>query len=733
MAGILKEHNSIHNAGFGQGGGPTIHVGDTRFGYAGNYSNSQDFSSPQDSGHTQDRILSGQDSATMSGFFNNPDNGSIGQHQQPQEMDAFDFLNVSGHGYPNGNYEHQPKNGMFDPIATMSSPLPSNYQTHDGTYGGGNFGAGLGFFGQASETIGQTTGFGNSSNNAALMTLAQLALPATDGQSINFHANDDGVWDGLSLDQTQHQYTPLPEVEAASTLRHLSGAQAVGNNQQMLAVGGFPGLDGLSHARSQSMHAIHTTAGLPNAYAQSHTSSPIRRPQLFPFTPRFGSDPNMHGGDFGYRVPGGAELQQQKECNLMQIPLAAQASQAAANGQGFSPPQHMLAKGQRTLQRSSIPDSQNNRDNYNVSEYRYPPSLTNSQSHKATHWGTLTQGHADRGPTANGTLSDSPPRKRRRSQAHDNDDDDYQPTQPSTRGKFTKRDSKMAKDNLEDEDDDDSDSQSAASKGTPKTRRVAHQLRASSGSSPSTPMTLYLPTNGEASQRRRGSARSRTNLTEEEKRQNHIKSEQKRRVVIKKGYEELERLVPTLRGGKSGLSKAEQIRETVAFIRLMMKSNTAMDKQVKVWKKDNPDADDFGASGSLGMAAPSGGYGNGGLLKTPSGLAILEIQGTVNSELAASQHSTDNSLPLGKLEFPLYDPASTALEDTAWQKRVYLYVGKHQRMTGEVKKLGRPIAVVRKRETGLEGEEELEVAEIVYWKVLFASRPEPVGSTVRET
>lgn len=72
-------------------------------------------------------------------------------------------------------------------------------------------------------------------------------------------------------------------------------------------------------------------------------------------------------------------------------------------------------------------------------------------------------------------------------------------------------------------------------------------------------------------------------------------------------------------------------------------------------------------------------------------------------------------------------------------KRVYLYVGQHQRLTGEVKKLPKPLAVIRRREIrtdGLEngevdaagGEDELEIVEIVRWKILFSSRPEPVGS-----
>ncbi|RMY56033.1 hypothetical protein D0864_13704 [Hortaea werneckii] len=89
--------------------------------------------------------------------------------------------------------------------------------------------------------------------------------------------------------------------------------------------------------------------------------------------------------------------------------------------------------------------------------------------------------------------------------------------------------------------------------------------------------------------------------------------------------------------------------------------------------------------------------------------------------------------------FPLYDPRMTK-DDTSWHKRVYLYIGKHQRLTGEVKKLLRPIAVLRRKSPadgskecatagGGSGDDDLEVAEIVYYKLLFAYRPEPVGTS----
>lgn len=119
------------------------------------------------------------------------------------------------------------------------------------------------------------------------------------------------------------------------------------------------------------------------------------------------------------------------------------------------------------------------------------------------------------------------------------------------------------------------------------------------------------------------------------------------------------------------------------------------------------------------------------LLQTPSGLAILEIQGKIN--LPAPETSTlTGAIPIGRLVFPHYrkDDLPT---NTIWMKTVYLYVGRYQRLTGEVKKLAKPLAVIRRRgEVKMNEEnsiEELEVVELVYHKIVFSSRPEPVGDT----
>ena len=93
--------------------------------------------------------------------------------------------------------------------------------------------------------------------------------------------------------------------------------------------------------------------------------------------------------------------------------------------------------------------------------------------------------------------------------------------------------------------------------------------------------------------------------------------------------------------------------------------------------------------------------------------------------------TTSKETPIGRLVFPDYE---AGMEGQQWMKRVYLYVGKHQRLTGEVKKLPKAMAVIRRRDGGarIEGGEdenaELEIVDLVKFKILFSSRPEPVGA-----
>lgn len=119
------------------------------------------------------------------------------------------------------------------------------------------------------------------------------------------------------------------------------------------------------------------------------------------------------------------------------------------------------------------------------------------------------------------------------------------------------------------------------------------------------------------------------------------------------------------------------------------------------------------------------------LLQTPSGLALLELQGTIHVPTpTAEEMDMDNAeykidTLVGRLVFPQYSPTNLA-SDSGWMKRVHLYIGKNQRMTGEVKKLPKPMGIMRKKTGQEDGQEELEIVEIVRHKIVFSNRPEPV-------
>lgn len=128
------------------------------------------------------------------------------------------------------------------------------------------------------------------------------------------------------------------------------------------------------------------------------------------------------------------------------------------------------------------------------------------------------------------------------------------------------------------------------------------------------------------------------------------------------------------------------------------------------------------------------------LIQTPSGLAILELQGTINlPQTDPEDEGNSPEISIGRISFPDYHPETQDPSSTAWMKRVQLYVGQHQRLTGEVKKLPKALAIIRKRPQ--EGEDvemtegssedtqdELEVVEIIKYKLVFSLRPEPVGT-----
>lgn len=76
-----------------------------------------------------------------------------------------------------------------------------------------------------------------------------------------------------------------------------------------------------------------------------------------------------------------------------------------------------------------------------------------------------------------------------------------------------------------------------------------------------------------------GQKAARENLTEEQKRSNHIMSEQKRRNLIKRGFDDLHDLVPEIRAG--GLSKSHILLEAAGFLEKVIADNESYKEMSK--------------------------------------------------------------------------------------------------------------------------------------------------------
>ncbi|KAI0850161.1 hypothetical protein F5Y00DRAFT_260893 [Daldinia vernicosa] len=69
---------------------------------------------------------------------------------------------------------------------------------------------------------------------------------------------------------------------------------------------------------------------------------------------------------------------------------------------------------------------------------------------------------------------------------------------------------------------------------------------------------------------------ARENLTDAQKRENHIKSEQKRRGAIKEGFDDLSEIVPNLRGG--GYSKSTMLSIAGEWLEALLKGNEELER-----------------------------------------------------------------------------------------------------------------------------------------------------------
>jgi chromosome transmission fidelity protein 8 len=126
-------------------------------------------------------------------------------------------------------------------------------------------------------------------------------------------------------------------------------------------------------------------------------------------------------------------------------------------------------------------------------------------------------------------------------------------------------------------------------------------------------------------------------------------------------------------------------------------------------------------------------------IQTPSGLALLDIQGTIRignkaltgkGGLGLESQSGDQEDDTGALEHVGEFDFSGVM---AGGSEVLLRVGKSQLMRGKLEKLKKPVAVLRiesdEQITTEDEVKQIDVIEIVYYKLAFATMPEHVMST----
>ena len=130
--------------------------------------------------------------------------------------------------------------------------------------------------------------------------------------------------------------------------------------------------------------------------------------------------------------------------------------------------------------------------------------------------------------------------------------------------------------NDDDESDEDSDHRAPKRRKSKAARARSGKATSGARKSATTSKNRKASVDDRAIKKKRGSVAGqkaqRENLSEEQKRSNHILSEQKRRNLIKRGFDDLHDLVPAIRNG--GLSKSGILTEAANFLEKLIADNT---------------------------------------------------------------------------------------------------------------------------------------------------------------
>lgn len=121
-----------------------------------------------------------------------------------------------------------------------------------------------------------------------------------------------------------------------------------------------------------------------------------------------------------------------------------------------------------------------------------------------------------------------------------------------------------------DDDEEEEEPQSAVSKTSARKRKQKGEPANSPGGA--------AEGAGSGKRRKSSAAAKRENLTDNQKRENHINSEKKRRKVIQTGFENLAVMVPAIKGGNP--SKSAMLEAAVAWLEELLDGNKTLEGQL---------------------------------------------------------------------------------------------------------------------------------------------------------
>lgn len=293
---------------------------------------------------------------------------------------------------------------------------------------------------------------------------------------------------------------------------------------------------------------------MPNASMSQDQNQSQRRPPIY----QYGSDQNF--SQQGYQAAGYSTPEQQYN-GLLNLPLAGVVSESTIPISAAQQAGGMREHSQQ--HRHSLPSSLQD-----LSSAALAHQHATLQSADSTFPRSATQMHASHA-MENVAMSQQS-RKRRRSQP----EDDAQDNSSTTRHAPVKQEAS----------NDYYQPGNAAPAGTSNKRQRASPrpatASATASASPSAPTASNLAAStlrASSSKKRRSDAKQpRHNLSDTQKRNNHIASEQKRRDAMKINYEELHVYVPSLRRGNQGLSRSEILQQSGDWLQTLTVGNASI-------------------------------------------------------------------------------------------------------------------------------------------------------------